>query len=108
MFSLAGLPPTAGFMAKFYVFSAAVEAGYIGLAIIGVLCSVISVFFYLRVVVVMYMQEPGAEPVTGLLSPATALATLLGVAGTLYLGLFPSDAWEVAVRSVQGLAGAGG
>jgi NADH-quinone oxidoreductase subunit N len=108
MFSLAGLPPTAGFMAKFYVFSAAVEAGYIGLAIFGVLCSVISVFFYLRVVVVMYMQEPGAEPVGGLLSPATALATLLGVAGTLYLGLFPSDAWEVAVRSVQGLAGTGG
>jgi len=108
MFSLAGLPPTAGFMAKFYVFSAAVEAGYIGLAILGVLCSVVSVFFYLRVVVVMYMQEPGAEPADFRLSGATALATLLGVAGTLYLGLFPSRAWEVAVRSVQNLAGMGG
>lgn len=108
MFSLAGLPPTAGFMAKFYVFSAAVEAGYIGLAILGVLCSVVSVFFYLRVVVVMYMQEPPAEPALVSLSPATALATILSVAGTLYFGLFPSRAWEVAVRSVEGLVGMGG
>jgi NADH-quinone oxidoreductase subunit N len=108
MFSLAGLPPTAGFMAKFYVFSAAVEAGYYGLAILGVLCSVVSVFFYLRVVVVMYMLEPAAEPAVAFFSPAASLATLLGVAGTLHLGLFPAAAWEVAVRSVQGLGGVGG
>src|SRR5262252_200302 len=61
LLSLGGLPPTAGFIGKWYIFSAAVAAGYYGLAIIGVLTSVISVFFYLRVVVMMYMQEPGAE-----------------------------------------------
>ena len=59
LLSLGGLPPTAGFIGKWYIFSAAVGAGYYGLAIIGVLTSVISVFFYLRVVVMMYMQERG-------------------------------------------------
>src|SRR5215216_2473412 len=62
LLSLGGLPPTVGFVAKWYIFSAAVSAGYYGLAIIGVLTSVISVFFYLRVVVMMYMQERGTEP----------------------------------------------
>src|SRR3954463_12823508 len=57
LLSLGGFPPTAGFIGKWYVFSAAVSAGYYGLAIIGVLTSVISVFFYLRVVVMMYMSE---------------------------------------------------
>jgi NADH-quinone oxidoreductase subunit N len=99
MFSLAGLPPTAGFMAKFYVFSAAVEAGYIGLAILGVLCSVVSVFFYLRVVVVMYMQEPSAEPAQVFLSPATALAMSVfpqpgGPKRRTPLGIFPPRRWN--------------
>ena len=57
LLSLGGLPPTAGFIAKWYIFSAAVSAGYYGLAIIGVLTSVVSVFFYLRVVVMMYMAD---------------------------------------------------
>ena len=61
LLSLGGLPPTAGFIGKWYIFSAAVSAGYYGLAIIGVLTSVVSVFFYLRVVVMMYMPERGAE-----------------------------------------------
>ena len=57
LLSLGGLPPTAGFIGKWYIFSAAVSAGYYGLAIIGVLTSVVSVFFYLRVVVMMYMAD---------------------------------------------------
>ena len=57
LLSLGGFPPTAGFIGKWYIFSAAVSAGYYGLAIIGVLTSVVSVFFYLRVVVMMYMAE---------------------------------------------------
>src|SRR5687767_13897764 len=57
LLSLGGLPPTAGFIAKWYIFSAAVSAGYYDLAIIGVLTSVVSVFFYLRVVVMMYMSD---------------------------------------------------
>ena len=55
-------PPTAGFIAKWYVFTAAVKAGYYWLAIIGVLTSVVSVFFYLRIVVMMYMSPAAAPP----------------------------------------------
>ena len=61
MFSLAGFPPTAGFFAKYLAFSAAVQAGHTELAIIGVLTSLISIFYYLRVVVVMFMQPEAAE-----------------------------------------------
>ena len=57
LLSLGGFPPLAGFIAKWYVFSAAVKAGYYWLAIIGVLTSVVSVFFYLRIVVMMYMTH---------------------------------------------------
>ena len=63
LLSLGGFPPTAGFIAKWYIFSAAVGSGYYGLAIIGVLSSVVSVFFYLRIVVMMYMSERDARPV---------------------------------------------
>ena len=63
LLSLGGFPPTAGFIAKWYTFSAAVGAGYYGLAIIGVLSSVVSVYFYLRIVVMMYMSERDARPV---------------------------------------------
>ena len=65
LLSLGGFPPLAGFIAKWYVFSAAVKAGYTWLAIIGVLTSVVSVFFYLRIVVMMYMtpsEAAGAVP----------------------------------------------
>ena len=63
LLSLGGFPPTAGFIAKWYIFSAAIGSGYYGLAIIGVLSSVVSVFFYLRIVVMMYMSERDARPV---------------------------------------------
>jgi NADH-quinone oxidoreductase subunit N len=62
LMSLGGIPLTAGFIGKYYIFSAAIQQGYYTLAIIGVLTSVIAVFFYLRIVVMMYMTE-GAEPV---------------------------------------------
>ncbi|MEE9276138.1 MAG: NADH-quinone oxidoreductase subunit N [bacterium] len=105
MVSLAGLPPTGGFVAKFYVFGAAVRAGHLWLAIIAVLNSVISVYYYLRLVVVMYMREPaGGEggEAPDRLSPRSAYvfaALLLGVAGTLNLGIFPSAFFEFALRS---------
>jgi len=103
MFSLAGIPPTGGFMGKFYIFSAAVQANYVGLAIIGVLNSVISVVYYLRVTVVMYMGQGESEPVAGRLSPALGLAVLIAILGTLQLGLFPSRFFELALRSVGAL-----
>jgi len=105
MFSLAGIPPTGGFMGKFYIFSAAIQANYIGLAVIGVLNSVISAYYYLRVTVVMYMGQGEAEPAAGRLSPALTLAVLIAIVGTLQLGLFPSRIFEVALRSVGALLG---
>jgi len=103
MFSLAGVPPTAGFMGKFYIFSAAIQSKYLGLAIIGVLNSVISAFYYLRITVVMYMERGEAEPALARLSPTLALAVLIAILGTLQLGLFPSGLLEVALRSVGAL-----
>jgi len=106
MFSLAGVPPTAGFMGKLYIFSAAVQAGYIGLAIIGVANSVVSAYYYLRLTVVMYMSTaPGASVPGQRPAPALGLAVLVAIAGTLLLGLFPSRVLEAALRSVAALLG---
>jgi NADH-quinone oxidoreductase subunit N len=106
MFSLAGVPPTAGFMGKLYVFSAAVQANYIGLTIIGVANSVVSAFSYLRLTVVMYMSSKQSEPVSGQRpAPALSLAVLIAIGGTLLLGLFPSRVLEAALRSVAALLG---
>jgi NADH-quinone oxidoreductase subunit N len=60
MFSLAGIPPLAGFFAKYYVFLAAIEAGLYALAVIGVLASVVGAYYYLRIVKIMYFDEPAA------------------------------------------------
>ena len=101
LLSLGGFPPTAGFIAKWYVFSAAVGAGYYGLAIIGVLSSVVSVFFYLRIVVMMYMTERDARPVPAHI-PAIAMAGLiLSLIGVLYLGVLPSKVIDLAQASIS-------
>lgn len=105
MFSLAGLPPTGGFMGKFYIFSAAVEADYVGLVIVAVLCSLISVFFYLRVVVVMYMQEPREGHASPIFSPAIVITLFLATAATLQLGILPARVWDLAVWSVRSFWG---
>jgi NADH-quinone oxidoreductase subunit N len=100
LLSLGGFPPTAGFIAKWYVFSAAVGAGYYGLAIIGVLSSVVSVFFYLRIVVMMYMSERDARPMPAPIG-ALALAALgVAVVGILYLGILPTQVIDIAQASV--------
>jgi NADH-quinone oxidoreductase subunit N len=105
MLSLAGFPPTGGFMGKFYIFSAAVQGHQVGLAVVGVLTSVISVYYYLRVTVVMYMREPAAEPGRGTVTPGLVLAAAVAAVGTLYLGLFPARWWELAQQSVKALLG---
>jgi NADH-quinone oxidoreductase subunit N len=100
LLSLGGFPPTAGFIAKWYVFSAAIGAGYYWLAIIGFLSSVVSVYFYLRIVVMMFMTERDARPVP---APVTGLAVAglaLSLAGVLYLGILPSQVIEWAQASV--------
>ena len=101
MLSLGGLPPTAGFIGKWYIFSAAVGAGYYGLAIIGVLTSVVSVFFYLRVVVMMYMADGPAATSAPVETPRVALAALAAaVAVIFYLGVLPARILDLAVASV--------
>ena len=101
MFSLAGIPPTGGFLAKFYIFSAAIDRGLISLAIIGVLNSAVSVYYYLRVVVQMYMRE-SEEPLPALsFSLPVGLAILLSAWGVLQLGILPSSVLDAAGRAVQ-------
>jgi NADH-quinone oxidoreductase subunit N len=101
LLSLGGFPPTAGFIAKWYVFSAAVGSGYYGLAIIGVLSSVVSVFFYLRIVVMMYMTERDARPVPAAV-PALAMAGLIiSLIGVLYLGVLPTRVIDFAQASIS-------
>ncbi len=100
LFSLAGIPPTAGFVGKFYIFGAAVKAGYIWLAIIGVMNSLVSVYYYLRVTVMMYMKDP-VEDLEGLhWSPSMIVALIIAVAGTLLIGIFPSPYLDLAKQSV--------
>src|SRR6266550_591000 len=94
MLSLAGFPPLAGFVGKFYVFRGAVLAGHLGLAVIGVLNSLLSVIYYLRVIVAMYMEEGGTEGKTFGQAPYVYIAIALAVIGTLYLGVLPARALD--------------
>src|SRR6266480_6821050 len=94
MLSLAGFPPLAGFAGKFYIFRSAVLSGHVSLAIIGVLNSLLSVIYYLRVIVAMYMEEGGAEGKRFGQSPYLYIAVAFAVAGTVYLGIVPSKALE--------------
>jgi NADH-quinone oxidoreductase subunit N len=103
MLSLTGVPPLVGFTGKFYIFSAAVKAGYVWLAVIGVLNSVISVYYYVRVVVTMYMQE-GTKDIEALSArPALAAAILIAAIGTVVLGVFPSASISLARGSFLSL-----
>jgi NADH-quinone oxidoreductase subunit N len=86
LLSLAGIPPTAGFVAKLYVFQAAIGAQLYGLAVLGVLTSVLGAYYYLRVVVYMYMRAPEGEP-DALRSPAMAVALVAAIAVVVLLGI---------------------
>jgi len=90
MISLAGIPGTAGFMGKIMVFSAAVSAGEVPLAILGVLMSVVSVYYYLRVPVLMYMREPSEEGPRMQIASGEAVVLAVCAFGVVYLGLFPN------------------
>jgi NADH-quinone oxidoreductase subunit N len=106
MLSLGGIPPTAGFMGKFWLFSAAIEQQYYWLAVIGVLNSAVSLYYYVRIVVFMYVRREttGSEPVT---TPALALTMAVAVAVTILLGVYPRQLFDFAEVSARAL-GAGG
>ncbi|HEV2688667.1 MAG TPA: NADH-quinone oxidoreductase subunit N [Bryobacteraceae bacterium] len=91
LLSLIGVPLTGGFFGKFYIFKAALDANLVWLAVLGLLNSAVAAYYYLRIIVVMYMYEPGDSTVT--LQPLTAgIRTTIWAAalGTLFLGIYPS------------------
>jgi NADH-quinone oxidoreductase subunit N len=103
LLSLGGIPPTAGFVGKWYIFSAAVRSGDYPLAIIGVLTSVVSIFFYLRVIVMMYMAEPVDLPRSPEPSRAATFTLAATVVVTFYLGILPAQFLDLAARSIGSL-----
>ena len=103
LLSLAGFPLMAGFMAKFYVFLSAAQAGLIWLVAIGVVNSVISAYYYLRVAFVMYVSEGPTEPMK--IDPQAAMALCVAIAGVLFLGIIPETAMVAAARAAASLFG---
>ena len=101
LLSLGGFPPFGGFIAKWYVFMAAMKAGHTWLAIVGVLTSVVSVFFYLRIVVMMYMT-PAGERTALPRAPRIANAALIASAAIIiYLGVLPAQVLDWAAQSIS-------
>lgn len=103
MVSLAGIPPTAGFIGKFYVFMAAVEAGLTWLAVLALVFAAISAYYYLRIIMVMYMREP--DPLTAasprlIMSPALSIVLACAVAGVVFFGLYPGPLVNLARHAV--------
>jgi len=96
LFSLMGLPPTAGFTAKFYIFAGAIDAGYIWLAVLGVLNSAVSLYYYLRVMVQMYFKDPEEDFAWVSINVPTAISIGISVVGVLYLGVFPNTLMNLA------------
>jgi len=100
LLSLGGFPPMAGFIGKWYIFSAVVQEGHYALAIIGVLTSVVSVFFYLRIVVMMYMTE-GTEAVRPQLTAPAVAGLALATLAVFYLGVLPTRVLDLALASIS-------
>jgi len=104
LISLTGVPVSAGFVGKFYLFRAAVNAGYVSLALVGVVMSVVSAYYYLRVVVFMYMREAGDAPTWGPVTWWSALGLAAAAAAVLGLGVYPGPVLEAARLAAQALA----
>jgi NADH-quinone oxidoreductase subunit N len=103
LLSLIGIPPLAGFVGKFYVFGAAVRAGHVWLAVIGVLNSAVAAYYYLRVVVVMYMREPEGAATAYAPSFAGSLALAIALLGIVLLGVVPAPFVDLALAAVAPL-----
>jgi len=106
MVSLTGIPPTAGFIAKFYIFMAAVNAHMTWLAVLAVIFAAVSAYFYLHVIMVMYMREPGGvsgSPGQGVriaVSPAITVVLAIAALGVVLLGLFPNPIVKAAQSAI--------
>jgi NADH-quinone oxidoreductase subunit N len=103
LLSLIGIPITGGFFAKFYVFSAALQANLVWLTIIGVLNSAIGAYYYLRIIVLMYMREPKDKAPVAPIPFGLGTALTISFAATIYLGVVPGRVLEYASRSAATL-----
>jgi NADH-quinone oxidoreductase subunit N len=106
MLSLGGIPPTAGFMGKFWLFGAAIESGYVGLAVVGVLNSAVSLYYYVRVIVFMWIKGEALGS-RAVMTPAMAVTLIVAVTGTILIGVYPRPLFAFAVASAQTLGGIG-
>lgn len=100
LLSLAGIPPLAGFAGKFYLFSGAVQAGYLWLAFIGLIMSMVSVYYYLNVARVMYIGDKAGEEAVAV-GPAARLALWVCLAGTVFIGIYPGPLSQLAELAIH-------
>jgi NADH-quinone oxidoreductase subunit N len=103
MFSLSGLPPTAGFISKFFVFKTAIETGHIAVALVGIVTSIFSVYYYLRVVYYLYMKEPVegyTTPVAGVFATGALAISMIGI---MLVGLWPKPLFDFVGSAAQEL-----
>lgn len=100
LFSLMGIPPSAGFTGKFYIFAGALNAGYVWLAVLGVLNSAVSLYYYLRVMVYMYFRSPEEEFDWIQLKPGATICAVISVVGVLLLGIVPSAVMALARQAL--------
>jgi NADH-quinone oxidoreductase subunit N len=104
MFALAGIPPTCGFAGKWFLFSAAIDAGFFWLVLVGAINATVSLYYYLRVIREAYLAPPAAEtPIEA--GPAASLAAWVGVALVVVAGFYPTPIWEMAERAAAALVG---
>ena len=101
LLALIGVPPTGGFTAKFFIFAAAIEAGYYGIAIIGVVATAVALFFYTRIIFYMYMKEPQGSDDTVTPGNATRIALFIAGTGIAILGLYPSPFIRFLEKAIQ-------
>jgi NADH-quinone oxidoreductase subunit N len=102
MFSLAGVPPLAGFFGKFYVFLAAIHSGLYGMAVIGVLASVVGAYYYLRIVKIMYFDEPAAAQ-TSPMSRSLGIIVSASSVFTLFFFLYPLPVMNITAKAASSL-----
>jgi NADH-quinone oxidoreductase subunit N len=102
LLSLIGVPLTGGFFGKFYIFKAALDSNLVWLSVIGLLNSAVAAYYYLRIIVVMYFQEPGEAAGSALpVTPGVRLAIVACALGTMILGIFPSWLLDFAGKSAM-------
>jgi NADH-quinone oxidoreductase subunit N len=103
LISLIGIPITGGFLAKFYVFSAALQSNLVGLTIIGLINSAIAAYYYLRVIVYMYMRDEQIAAPVSRMPASLGSAVAISLIATIYLGVLPNRVLDDAIRAAQDL-----